>query len=228
MQIAVIGLGRFGTKVATTVARLGADVLAIDTREENVEEVKDRVAQAVVADCTDERAMRSVGMSDVDVAVVAIGEDLDMSVMSTVVLRRLGVSKIVARAVSQIHEQILKEMGASQIIRIEEQMGEQVAHWLVAPDVLQRVSFPAGYTLVEVRAPEKLIGKTLVESKIREKNEVSVVAVQKRIPEIDEEGRSQYKIKTTAPPDPNGVIEEDNILVVVGKDAQIEKFLREE
>ncbi|MBI4208423.1 MAG: TrkA family potassium uptake protein [Deltaproteobacteria bacterium] len=228
MQIAIIGVGRFGTKLATTVARLGAEVIAVDTREHNVEEVKDRVAQAVVADCTDERAMRAIGISDVDVAVVAIGEDLEMSVMSTVVLRRLGVSKIVARAVSQIHEQILKEMGASQIIRIEEQMGEQVAHWLVAPDVLQRISFPGGYTLVEMRVPEKFMGKTLVESRVREDYGLTVAAIQKRIPEINEEGKSHYRIKTMTPPNPTDQMGEDDILVVIGEDEKIDQFLRED
>lgn len=228
MQIAIIGVGRFGTKLATTVARLGADVIAVDTREHNVEGVKDRVAQAVVADCTDERAMRAIGISDVDVAVVAIGEDLEMSVMSTVVLRRLGVSKIVARAVSQIHEQILKEMGASQIIRIEEQMGEQVAHWLVAPDVLQRISFPGGYTLVEMRVPEKFMGKTLVGSKIREDYGLTIAAIQKRIPEIDEEGKNHYRIKTMTPPNPTDQMGEDDILVVIGEDEKIDQFLRED
>ncbi len=228
MQIAVIGIGRFGMKLATTVARLGAEVIAVDTREHNVEEVKDRVAQAVIADCTDERAMRAIGISDVDVAVVAIGENLEMSVMSTVVLRRLGVSKIVARAVSQVHEQILKEMGASQIIRIEEQMGEQVAHWLVAPDVLQRISFPGGYTLVEMRVPDKFVGKTLMESRVREDYSLTVAAIQKRIPAISEEGKSHYRIKTITPPNPTDQIGEDDILVMIGEDEKIDQFLRED
>lgn len=226
MQIAVLGLGSFGYKIATTLTSLGSEVLAVDINPAIVEDIKDRVAQAVCADCTDEKAIRAIGVPDVDAAVVAIGENMEMSIMTTVLLREIGVSKIIARATSNTHEKVLKEVGASRVVRIEEQMGEQIAKGLVAPHVLEHIPFAAGYSLVEIKAPREFIGRSLLDLQIRKTYEVNVIAIQKKVPSIDEHGRSFFKTVINMNPGPDDKMTEDDVIVLVGSHAAVERILK--
>lgn len=221
VQIAVIGLGRFGARLARTVADLGGDVIAIDKNEEVVELIKNNVAEAVTLDATDETALRDIGIAEVDAAVVAIGSNVEENIMITTLLRRMGVTKVISRAMTNLHEKILEEVGASKIVRIEEQMGEQVARWLIAPHVLQQIRFASGYSLVELKPRKEFIGKTIEELKFRQSYQVNIAALQKRVRSIDEEGKSMYRIETKSPPDPNDIVGENDILVLVGMDTAI-------
>lgn len=224
-QVAVIGLGSFGYKIATSLASMGAEVIAIDINPSLVEDIKERVQHAVVADSSDEKVLRSVGISDVDAAVNAIGENIEISIMTTVVLRRLGVSKIIARAISPIHAEVLREIGASRVVQIEEQMGDQVARSLVTSNVLQHITFPAGYTLVEMEAPRAFIGKSLNDLDLRHKYGVLCVAIQRKVPAIDDKGHSLMKKQVHPAPDPNDKIHENDILVLVGSEGGIQDIL---
>lgn len=219
VQIAVIGLGKFGYKLATSLHDLGADIIAIDKDEELIEEIKDDVSQAIQLDATNENALRDIGIAEVDAGVVAIGSDLQENIMVTTLLRRMGVTRIISRAVSNLHEKILEEVGASKIVRIEEQMGEQVARWLVAPHVLQQVKFASGYSLVELKPKKEFIGKKISELNLREKYQVNIAALQKRVQSIDEDGKSIFRIETKSPPNPDDIVSEDDILVLVGMDS---------
>ncbi|MBT5092729.1 MAG: TrkA family potassium uptake protein, partial [Halobacteriovoraceae bacterium] len=178
MQVAVIGLGTFGAKTASRLFEKGAEVVAIDREEGLVDKIKDRVTHAVVLDVTNERALRSVNISDVDVAIVAIGDHIEMSVLAVTMLRKLGVGRVIARATSNLHEHVLHEIGASEIIRVEEEMGEIIASKIIAPHVLQRYNFAAGYSIVEIKLGKKFEGRTLVESKIRQNYALNIVALQ--------------------------------------------------
>lgn len=227
MQFAVIGLGNFGSRVAIELAQQGGDVIAVDKDESVIEQIKDKVSQAIIADATQEKALRSMGILDVDTAVVAVG-DMDSSIMATVILRRIGISKIIARAETKIHERVLSEVGASRIILIEQQMAEQLAKQLLAPHVLQHMTFPGGYTLVEIRAGKVFANKTVVELEFRESYGISIVAIQKRIPAVDEGGKSFFKEITNTQPKPDDLIAEDDILVLVGGTQSINDFLEKE
>jgi trk system potassium uptake protein len=224
MQIAVIGLGTFGAKTATRLYDKGADVLAIDRNEDLVEKIKDRVTHAVIIDVTDERSLRSVSISDVDVAVVAIGDDIQMSILAVTMLRKLGVGRVIARATSALHEHVLHEIGASEVIKVEEEMGEIIASKIIAPHVLQRYNFAAGYSIVEIKLGKKFEGKTLVESKIRQNYSLNIVALQKRIPFIDEDGRADWRVEINDCPMPMDVIESDDIVVLVGSEKNFNKL----
>lgn len=221
VQIAVIGLGNFGHKLATSLHDLGADVIAIDTDERKVDSIKDRVSQSVCLDATNENALRDIGIAEVDAGVVAMGTNKEENIMVTTLLRRMGVTRIISRAMSNLHEKILDEVGASKTVRIEEQMGEQVARWLVAPHVLQQVKFASGYSLVEIKPHKDFIGKKVSELNLREDHQVNIAALQKRIQGIDEDGKSVYNIETRSPPSPDDIVTEDDILVLVGMDAAI-------
>jgi len=221
VQIAIIGLGNFGYKLATSLNDLGADVIAIDKDEKIIDDIKDNVSQSITLDASDEHGLRDIGITEVDAGVVAIGSNIEENIMVTTLLRRLGVTRIISRAMSNLHEKILDEVGASRVIRIEEQMGEQIARLLVAPHVLQQVKFASGYSLVELRPRKEFIGKRISEVNLREDYNVNIAALQKRVKSIDEDGKSVFRIETKSPPAPDDIISEDDILVLVGMDSAI-------
>lgn len=224
MIVAVIGLGTFGAKAAVRLFEKGAEVIAIDKNDELVFKIKDRVTHAVSLDVTDERSLRSVNISDVDVAVVAIGDDIEMSILAVTMLRKLGVGRVIARATSNLHEHVLHEIGASEIIRVEEEMGEIIASKIVAPHVLQRYNFAAGYSIVEIKLGKNFEGKTLVESKIRQNYSLNIVALQKKVPFISEDGKSAYRVDINDCPMPMDIIEADDIVVLVGSEKNFNKL----
>ena len=224
MLVTVIGLGTFGAKTATRLFEKGAEVIAIDQDQELVEKLKDRVTHAICMDVTEERAIRAQNISDVDVAIVAIGDDVKMSILTVAMLRKIGVGKIIARATTKLHEHVLKEVGASEIIKVEEEMGEIVSSKIVAPHVLQRYNFAAGYSIVEIKLGKKFEGKTLVESQIRQNYSLSIVALQKRVPYITEDGKSAFKVEINDSPLPMDIIEADDIVVLVGSEKNFNKL----
>ena len=224
MIVTVIGLGTFGAKTATRLFEKGAEVIAIDNKEELVEKIKERVTHAIKVDITNERAVRGTNITDVDVAIVAIGDHIETSILAVALLRKLGVGKIIARATTNLHEHVLKEIGASEIIRVEEEMGEIVASKIVAPHVLQRYNFAAGYSIVELRLGKKFAGRTLVESQIRQNYSLNIVALQKRVPFITEDGKSSFRVEINDSPLPMDVIDEDDVVVLVGSEKNFNKL----
>ncbi|MCM2350629.1 MAG: TrkA family potassium uptake protein [Bacteriovoracaceae bacterium] len=227
MIVAVIGLGTFGAKTAVRLFEKGAEVLAIDSNPELVDRIKDKVSHAVCIDVTQEKSLRAVSISDVDTAIVAIGDNIEMSIMSVAMLRKLGVGRIVARATTQLHEHVLKEIGASEIIKVEEEMGEIVASKIAAPHVLQRYNFAAGYSIVELKLGKSFEGKTLVESQIRQNYSLNIVALQKRVPYISEEGKAAYRVVINDSPLPMDVIEADDIVVLVGSEKNLDRLFQD-
>lgn len=227
MFIAVIGLGTFGAKTASRLYEKGAEVLAIDSNPELVERIKDRVTHAVCIDVTNERAIRALNISDVDTAVVAIGDNVQMSIMSIAMLRKLGVGRIIARATSVLHEHVLREIGASEIVKVEEEMGEIIASKIAAPYVLQRFNFSAGYSIVEMKLGRRFHSKTLVESQIRQNYSLNIIALQKRVPTVNEEGKASFRIVINDSPLPMDVIEEDDIVVMVGNDKNLDRLFHD-
>jgi trk system potassium uptake protein TrkA len=227
MIISVIGLGTFGAKTAVRLCEKGAEVIAIDSNPELVEKIKDRVTKAVCLDVTDERSMRSINISDVDVAIVAMGDNIEISILSVAMLRNLGVGRVIARATNKLHEHVLKEIGASEIVKVEEEMGEIIASKIVAPHVLQRYNFAAGYSIVEIKLGKRFTGKTLVESQIRQNYSLNIVALQKKVPYIAEDGKSSFKIEINDSPLPMDIIEEDDIVVLVGSEKNFNRLFAE-
>jgi len=227
MLIAVIGLGTFGSKTAISLSERGADVIAIDKRSDVVEKIKDRVTHAIELDVTDERSVRSANLSDADVAIVGIGDSIEQSILAVAMLRKMGVGRVIARAISPLHEHVLNEIGASEIIKVEEEMGEIIASKIIAPYVLQRYNFASGYSLVELKLGKKFEGKTLVESKIRQNFNLNIVALQKRVPIISEDGKPEFKVEINDTPMPMDIIESDDIVVLVGSEKNFNMLFTE-
>ena len=227
MIVTVIGLGTFGAKTATRLFEKGAEVIAIDNDSELVDKIKDRVTHAVCIDVTDEKSVRSTNISDVDVAIIAIGDNIETSILAVAMLRKLGVGKIIARTTNQLHEHVLREIGASEILKVEEEMGEIVSSKIVAPHVLQRYNFAAGYSIVELKLGKKFEGKTLVESQIRQNYSLNIVALQKRVPFITEDGKSAFRVEINDSPLPMDVIEADDVVVLVGSEKNFDRLFSE-
>lgn len=227
MIVAVIGLGTFGAKTAVRLYEKGAEVIAVDNNQALVDKIKEKVSHAVAIDVTQEKSLRSINISDVDTAIVAIGDNIQTSILAVAMLRKLGVGRVLARATDQLHEHVLREIGASEIVKVEEEMGEIIASKVVAPHVLQRYNFAAGYSIVELKLGKEFQGKTLVESQIRQRYSLNIVALQKKIPYISEDGRPSYRIEINDSPLPMDVIEADDVVVLVGSDKNFDKLFHD-
>ena len=221
-QFAVIGLGRFGFKVAEILAEKGAQVIAIDKDHALVEKIRDIVTEAVQLDSTDEEALRESGVEGVDVAVVSIGEGVESSILTTAILKSFGIKEIVARASTKLQAKILKEVGATRVVFPEEDMGLRVANSILAPGVLEYIELGAHYNLAEIEVKGEFTGKSIKELDIKSKYGINVIMIMKRIKqEAGKEGELVEKeIKEL--PTPDYVLREKDILVVVGDSKDIE------
>ena len=209
-EFLVIGLGRFGGGLATTLAELGHDVLGVDVDPKLVQSFANVLTHVVEADSTDMDAMRQVGAGDFTTAVVAIGTEIEASILTTSVLVDLGVPKIVAKAVTEAHGTILKRVGAHRVIFPERDMGVRVGHSL-AGAMIDYFQLDPGFALVETTAPRVIVGKTLAEAEVRRRYGITVVCVK------PEGGSFTYAT-------PDTVVQEGDILVVAGETARAEAF----
>ncbi len=166
-QIIVIGVGRFGSAVAMELERLGHEVLAIDRSSRAIEAVADYVTHAVTADVTDQETLRELGAQDFDAAVVAIGTDERSSIMATVLLKKLGVKFVLAKAQNALHGDILSMVGADRVVYPERETGIRVAHSLTMPLAKDYFDVGPGYGLAKVFVDSRLAGKTLEELDLR-------------------------------------------------------------
>uniref|UniRef100_C5D5C3 TrkA-N domain protein n=1 Tax=Geobacillus sp. (strain WCH70) TaxID=471223 RepID=C5D5C3_GEOSW len=210
-QYAVIGLGRFGSSLATTLHQAGNEVLAIDRNEERIEEYKDHVTYAVVADSTDEEALKSVGIRNFDAVIVAIGDDIQASILTVLILKELEVKKVVAKAINKRHGQVLYKVGADWVVFPERDMGERVATQLMSPNVLDYIELAKDYSIKEVKVPPSMIEKNLRELNLRARFNITVIA-------IISDG------KVSISPSPDRIIKEGDILVVIGENKDLDQF----
>lgn len=213
-QYAVIGLGRFGSSLAKELIKLGYEVLGIDKDEEAVEEMSDELTHVVVADATDEDVIRSLGIRNFDCVVVSIGDNIQASILTAILLKDSGVGMVVAKALSELHGKVLQKIGVDRIIYPERDMGIRVAHQLVSPNLLDYIELSKDYTIAELAVPRSLNGRSLKELDPRARYGCSVVAINKK---------SGVIIAPTA----EDMVEERDVMVVIGTNEQIETFENE-
>lgn len=176
-QIAVLGLGRFGSSVAKTLANLGHEVLAIDADPGLVEMISREVTAAMVCDVNDEDSLQSLGLRNFDAAVVAIGHDVQASILATVLLKEIGVPMVVAKAANELHGRTLAKVGADKVVYPERDMGARVAHSLLTGTITDYIELSPEYTIMELAAPPKMVGKSLRELNLRSRFGINVMAV---------------------------------------------------
>lgn len=212
-DIVVIGLGRFGGAVAAELAKLGHDVLGVDESAELVQSWSDRLTHVVQADCTSSETLRRLGIAEFSHAVVAIGTDLEASVLTVLALSELGVPDIWAKALGPKHGRILERTGAHHVVYPEAEMGERVAHLVVGGKMMDFMEFDDGFAIGKTRAPPEAIGKTLTECALRRRHGVTVVGVKRP--------REDF---TNATPDT--LIQAGDLLIVSGPTEKVEAFAR--
>lgn len=210
-QYAVIGLGRFGTSVAQKLYDAGQDVMGIDINEERVEDAEFFVTHAVCADTTDEDTLKSLGIRNFDCVIVAIGNDLQSSILTAMLLKELGVKKVIAKALSKHHGKVLDKLGTDWVIFPERDMGERVAHHLLSPNVLNYIELPRDYNIEEIKLPESMVGKSIRELELRSKYNVSVLTI-------------VTHGEIIVSPSPEQVIYSGDIVVAIGNRKDIAEF----
>lgn len=213
-QFAVIGLGRFGSHLAKELVEQGFQVMGIDKNEENVREMAEVLTHTAVADSTDEDVLRSLGLRNFDCVIVAIGDDMQSNVMTSIILQEIGVKKVVAKALTELHDRVLRKIGISQVIHPERDMAVRVAHQLVSPNLLDYIELSQDYTIAELAVTGKISGKSLMELNARARYGCSIVAI----------NRSSGMVISPAADDQ---VFENDIMVVIGTHGQIEKFEKE-
>ena len=174
---AVIGLGQFGMSVAETLAESDCDVLAIDAREENIQEIADKVTYAVRADVREPEVLRALGVQNVDVAVIAVAENMEASIMATMQAKELGVPYVLAKAMNALHGKILEKIGADRVIYPEQSMGLRVARNLMSGGFLDVFELSTEFSMAEFPVPTEWIGKSLKELQLRESHDINIIAI---------------------------------------------------
>lgn len=222
-QFAVIGLGRFGCSVARTLSGKGKEVLGIDRREQIVQEMSDAITQAVCVDANDEKALKAVGIENVDVAVVAIG-NLESSILITLMLKEMGIKEIVAKAVTEDHKKVLEKIGATRIVMPERDMGQRVANALVTPQVLDHIDLSSDSSIVEIISPPEFVGNTLKDLDIRAKHGINVIAIKRKVRTLSAKGDAKYEEKIEVTPPADEIIREKDVLVIIGPNDKIENL----
>ena len=225
-KVAVIGLGRFGMSLARHLDVNGAQVMAIDRSTALINEIKDDVDVAIRLDSTDEAALKSQELGQVDVCVIAIGENFEAALLTTVIAKKLGVGRIICRAQSAFHEEIFLRIGADEVIRPETQAGEHLGRKLANPHLIDFISLAKGFTLLELVAPAAFHQKQLQAIGLRSKYDVNLVAI-KRTKTTKQEDEVVERQEVISVPKPNDVIRSDDVLVVVGSDESLAKLPKE-
>jgi trk system potassium uptake protein TrkA len=223
-KFAVLGLGTFGSSVAQALTEKGAEVIAVDRQMERVEEIQDYVSVAVKLDSTDENALKAQGIHEVDIAIVCIGEDFESNLLTSVLLKQLGVPIVVTRATRPIEEKILKAVGIDRVVLPEQEIGEKLAYALMHPNFKEIFFLGGQISVVEFKAPEKFIGKSLETIQLRAKYGLNLVSIQRKREETDKRGNITTRLDIIMPT-ARTTIEKEDSLVLVGKKEDINKLL---
>ncbi|WP_156291328.1 potassium channel family protein [Oceanobacillus salinisoli] len=202
-EFVVIGLGSFGSTVCKELHQLGHDVLAIDVSEDKVKELSDYSSYAVTANATDENALKSLGIRNFDHAIVAIGENIQPSILCTLILKELGIKRVWVKAKNVKHHKILEKIGADRIIHPEQEIGVRIAHQLDSGKIIDYIELSEDYSIVEMKATKKVANQSLLELDIRSKFGCTILAI-------------KQKNHMNISPLPDDIIRLDDILVVMG------------
>jgi len=212
-QFTVIGLGNFGFYLATELFKKGHEVLGIDTNPKLVQEIRDWVSRAVIADATDPKALKELELKKMDAVVVCIGSILNNSILATLNVKDLGVKRVVAKAVSEAHGRILQKIGADEIYFPEKDLALTAAQRLDNPNVLDYLPFMEGYSIVQLAPPTSFVGKSLIELDLINRLGVQVIAIKELVPE-----------NVVLIPTGHFVVKESDILILLGPDDALVKL----
>ena len=207
-QFIVLGLGKFGSAVATTLVELGHEVLGVDKDEERVDALKDKITQAVQADITEEKALKELGVKNFDAAIVSITTDLEASILVTMMLKEMGLKYIIAKAQNNLHAKVLEKIGVDKIVFPERDMGARIAQRLITPDIKDYIDLEPDYNVIEIEALPDFVDKTLSELDLRNKYGINVLAIKRN---------NSFNIS----PQAKDIIKKGDLLIVIGETKKI-------
>jgi trk system potassium uptake protein TrkA len=221
-SFAVIGLGHFGASVARTLVELGQDVIGIDANGSKVQALAEALQSVVQLDATDDRALRAAGIRDVDVAVISIGENIEVSLLVVMLVKEMGIKKIIAKAVSPLHGRILERLGVERVIFPEREMGARLAHSLVVPNVIDYIELSRDFSIIDMPAPAAFVGQTLKELQLRNRHGLMLIAIKRKSPAGDRE------ITNVAPAAEDPILAGDVLSLLGSNDrlAQLDQLFR--
>ncbi|MFP4151676.1 MAG: potassium channel family protein [Alkalispirochaeta sp.] len=225
-KIVVLGLGTFGQFLCRSLKKAGAEVIAVDSRQENVEPLKDLVDRVMVGDTTDVAVLRRADVADSDAVIVAIGEHTEGSVVTTLNLQELGVDAIYARAVSTVHRKILEKLGVVRIINPEAQAADRLAGELVSGGLESLAILEDAYQFVAIDPPGPMVGKTLMELDLRRRFRVNVVGIRRLEFFADDDGNDSSRTRFVLP-EAASVIGKNDRILLIGHVDDIAEFAKE-
>lgn len=211
-QFAVIGLGRFGASMATTLIGLGQEVIGIDSDEDAVQALADRVPHLLCINASDPKALREAGVGDVDVAVVSIGANIEASLLIVMALKEMGVKSLVAKSTTEVHGRILERLGVDRVIYPEREAAVRMANSLVVPNVIDYISLSRDYSIIEIPAPAIFIGKSLRSIDLRAKHGLTLIAIKREV---------HGRMETDVSPSADEVILTGDVLALVGSNKSL-------
>ncbi len=224
MKVLVLGLGNFGMSLAISLIESGNEVIGVDSKIEKVELVKDKLTHAVVIDSTHEASYQHLPLKDVEIAIVAIGENEGPAILTTAVLKKLGIPRIISRSLSPLHDTVLEAMGISEIVHPEQDSAERLSHMLNLDSVIDRFELDDDYSVSEIKASETLIGQSLAELNLSQVFKVNLVTIMREVQKKNFLGSTRTKKESIGVPTGETRIQEGDILVVFGKDLDISKL----
>lgn len=224
MKIIVIGLGNFGSAVASKLAALGHEVIGVDSIEQRVENIKDKITFAITVDCTDEAVLKTLPLAESDIVLVAIGEDMGASILITALLKKYNVKRIVSRAISPIHKTILEAIGVLEILNPEEDSAERFVTKINLRNVIDSLNISEEYSVMEILIPQKYIGIKVAEADLRKKYNINILTIKQDI-QKHILSKNIYETKIIGVISPEYIFQANDILIVFGHVADIKKWL---
>ncbi len=212
-RVVVIGLGIFGFNIAKDLYENGIEVIAIDKNKDVVQKIKDFSTKAILADGTDKEVMEAIGIQEEDIVIISFGENLAASTLITLHLKEMKVRNIIVKAPNEDHKRVLEKVGATEVIIPEREMADKVAKSIISPNILDYIPLSEDYTISEIVPPASFTGKTIGEIHLRSKYHIEVIAVRETLPE-----------RLTMVPRAEFVIKDSDVLVVIGKEKDIQKI----
>ncbi len=227
MTFCVIGLGRFGSQMAKALIDEGFDVIVIDKDDSKVNEFSDKATSALILDATDDKALKESGINEVDCVIVSVGQRIDASILITMLLKEMGVKEVVAKAVDELHAEILKRVGADKVILPEKETAIRLAKAYHSKRFFEVLEVNPEYSIAEISAPKSFYNKTLKELNLREKFGLTVILIKRKNPYLNENGIPEMKEEIIVSPKGEDMILENDILVVLGKEKDLERIVKE-
>ncbi len=223
-KFCVIGLGYFGEHLVKELVAQGADVIAIDKDEQRLNLIKDIVSFAISLNTMNESEMKKLGLKDVDAAIVAIGEGFEDSIVTTSILKNIGVKRIIARILNPIHEKLLNALEVSETLVPEAEAANHLAKRLMLPEVLETFRISKEHSIFEIEIPKWMIGKSVSEVEIRQKYSLNIVTIKRKL-QKGTIARPKIEITIIGTITPTHIFTENDILVLFGKETDFAKFI---